>query len=144
MTARTLVRTGPARSAWSSGWWWRGLPDTPRKEGCGSPRHADLVPEAAVQVEVVAARLAPSAVADIGVKRMAVVGRLHTAAGPFDGAELARDARPGFGGTGNRRPVGGTRPRAGGGPRSIGSEQVQREAVSVGEHGDATDRRGLQ
>ena len=108
------------------------------------PRHADFVPEAAVEIDVVAARLARAVVADVGVQRVAVVGRLHAAAGPGDGAEPARDAGPGLGSTGDRRPVGGTRPRALGGSRGVGDEIVQRQAVGVGEHGDPADGRGLQ
>jgi PPOX class probable F420-dependent enzyme len=43
MTARTLARTVPERSAWSCGWWWRKPPGTPHNLE-GGPRagnHAD-------------------------------------------------------------------------------------------------------
>jgi len=39
----------------------------PRSESWASPGHADLIPEAAVEVEVVALRLALAVVADVGV-----------------------------------------------------------------------------
>jgi len=39
----------------------------PRSESWASPGHADLIPEAAVEVEVVALRLARAVVADVGV-----------------------------------------------------------------------------
>src|SRR6266567_508288 len=105
---------------------------------------ADLVPVAAVEVELVAVGLARGAVADVGVQRMAVVGCLRGAAGPLDRAEPAGDARPGLRGAGDGRPVGGTRPGALGGRRAVGGEPVQGETLGVGEDGHTADRGGLQ
>ena len=59
--------------------------------------YADVVPEAAVEVEVVAIGLAGAAVTDIGVEGVAVVGGLQAAAGALDRAELAGDAGAGCG-----------------------------------------------
>ena len=66
------------------------------QESRASPRHADLVPLAAVEIEFVAVSLARAAVADIGVHGMPVIGCLPTTVRSFDGAELARHARPGL------------------------------------------------
>src|SRR6185312_16995772 len=91
---------------------------------------ADFVPVAAVEVDLVAAGLARGVVADVGVQRVAVVGRLRVAAGSLDRAELAgRHARPGRGGADDGRPVGGTGPGAPGGGPAVGREPVQREAL---------------
>src|ERR1700730_7522292 len=70
-------------------------------------RDTDLVPQAAVEVEIVAPGLAGGAVADIGVQRVPVVGELAGAAGPGDRADPARQARAGRGGAGQGRPVRG-------------------------------------
>src|SRR5690348_1652168 len=74
---------------------------------CVLPGDAHLVPQAAVEVEVVAPGLVGSAVADVGVQRMPVVGELTGAAGPGDRADPARQARAGCGGAGHRGPVHG-------------------------------------
>src|SRR5689334_22065761 len=78
-------------------------PVVPGREG--SPGGGDFVPQAAVEVEVVAMRLARDAVADVGVEGMSVVGRLGRAVGALDRAERA--AYPGGGGhrACHRRPV---------------------------------------
>jgi 3-(3-hydroxy-phenyl)propionate hydroxylase len=106
--------------------------------------YLDLGPQAAVEVEVVALGLARSGVADVGVQRVPVVGRLQPAVRPLDGAQLACHARAGLGITGHRWPVQGTRARAPGGRRGVGSEPVQRPAGGVREHGDIADRGGFQ
>src|SRR6266480_7801179 len=105
---------------------------------------ADVVPEAAVEVEVVAVGLAGPAVADVGVKGVAVVGGLQAAAGALDRAELAGDARTGCGAPGYRWPVGSAGPEALGAGRGVGGEPVEGEAVGVGEDVDAADPGGLQ
>src|SRR5215469_6408149 len=83
----------------------RTVPGTlPRGTSVG---HADLIPEAAVEVELVAVRLARAVVADIGVQGVAVVGRLHRVTAPGDRAQPARVAWAGSGHADDRRPVGG-------------------------------------
>src|SRR5690348_3252586 len=89
---------------------------------------ADFVPEAAVEVEIVAPGLARGAVTGVSVQRVAVVGRLRSAAGPPDRAQFARDARLGLRGAGDGRPVGGARPGAPRSRRAVGGEPVQGEA----------------
>jgi 3-(3-hydroxy-phenyl)propionate hydroxylase len=62
--------TAAARSPGLSGAWL---------DGRALSRHLYLGPQAAVEVQVVAPRLARGSVADVGVQRMAVVGRLQAA-----------------------------------------------------------------
>src|SRR5262249_58784470 len=88
-----------------------------------------VVPEAATEVEVVAVVLAGGAVADVGVQRVPVVGRLQRAVGAPDRPDLAGDARACGDRALDRRPVaaaGAVAPRGRGG---IGREQVQREPL---------------
>ena len=84
---------------------------------------ADFVPVAAVEVELVAVGLAQGAVAEVGVQRVAVVGRLLGAARPLDRAEPSGDPGTGRGPAGDRWPVGGTRPGALGAGRVSGANQ---------------------
>src|SRR5947209_683316 len=56
------------------------------------PGDRHVVPEPAVEVEVVAPGLAGSSVADVGVERMPVVGELLRAVGSPDRADPARHA----------------------------------------------------
>src|SRR5215470_9019117 len=82
--------------------------------------HGHLVPEPAVEVEVVAEGLAGDGVADIGVQRVPVVGGLGGAVGPLDRAERADDARACRGGPGRRRPVARADPVTGGPGGGVG------------------------
>src|SRR6266702_7342549 len=59
---------------------------------CASPGDRHLVPQAAVEVEVVALGLAGGGVADVGVQRVPVGGELTGATGPGDRADPARKA----------------------------------------------------
>jgi PAS domain S-box-containing protein len=104
----------------------------------------DLVPEAAVQVQLVAAGLAGRRVANVGVQRVAIVGGLGRAVGPLDRAELAGYPWGGRDRALDRRPVGRTRSvahRLGGGIRR---EPVQREALGVGQHAHPSDLHHFQ
>ena len=93
-------RAGPnRRRAWTAGRSLQRRPPGPLWRG----RY--LIPESAVEVEVVAAGLAGRGVADVGVQRVPVVGELHGAAGPADGADPAGQVRGGRRGAGYRRPV---------------------------------------
>jgi hypothetical protein len=65
-----------------------------------------LVPEPAVEVEVVAAGLSRGAVTDIGVEGVPVVGGLELAVGSADRAEVAGEAWARSWRAGDRRPVG--------------------------------------
>src|ERR1700733_5395874 len=76
------------------------------------PGDGHFVPQAAVEVEVVAPGLAGGAVADVGVQRVPVVGELAGAASAGDRGDLARQALPGRGGAGDRGPVRGAAPVA--------------------------------
>src|SRR5262249_59966503 len=67
--------------------------------------HGHLVPEPAVEVEVVAEGLAGGGVAGVGVQRVPVVSGLGGAVGPLDRAQLAGDARACRGGPDHRCPV---------------------------------------
>src|ERR1700733_1022508 len=81
--------------------WWGGF------GGGWLPGGGHFVPQAAVEVEVVAPGLAGGGVAYVGVQRVAVVGELAGAAGAGDRGDLARQAASGRGGAGHRRPVRG-------------------------------------
>src|ERR1700722_15507316 len=107
-------------------------------------RDTDLVPQAAVEVEVVALGLAGGAVADVGVQRVPVVGELAGAAGPGDRADPARQARAGRGGAGYRGPVRGAAAVALRRGRGIRGERVEGEALGVGQYRRSADRGGLQ
>src|SRR5262249_38524928 len=114
----------------------------------GRPRslvgYADVVPEAAVEVEVVTVGLAGATVADVGVEGVAVVGGLQAAAGALDRDEIAGDVGAGSGAAGERRPVDGARAEAPGTGRGVRDEPVEGEAVGGGEDVDAIDLDGLQ
>lgn len=73
----------------------------------GLAGHDHLVPQAAVDVQVVAVRLPWRRVTDIGVQRMPVVGLLHRAVSPMDRAERAVHARGRRQRSRDRRPVRG-------------------------------------
>ncbi len=96
--------------------------DVLAEAGRALPGRGDLVPVAAVEVELVAAGLARAVVADVGVEGMPVVGRLDGAVGPPERAEPAGHARPGFRGTEDRRPVRGARAGAPRGRRGVGGK----------------------
>jgi putative ABC transport system permease protein len=108
------------------------------------PLGADRVPQAAVEVELVAAGLARAAVADIGIQRMAVVGGLQPAVRSPDHAELAGHARAGLDIAADRRPVHRAFSGAPGGGRGVRDKPVQGQSPRVGQNGDAADRGGLQ
>src|ERR1700759_1162077 len=98
-----------------------------------SAGHCDLVPQTAVEVEVVAAGLAGGGVGDVGVQRVPVVGGLLGSAGADDRAEPARDAGTGGRLSGQRRPVLRADTSAGRAGRGIGGEPVQSQALEVGQ-----------
>ena len=68
-------------------------------------RDGDLVPQPAVEVDVVAVRLPGTAVGDVRVQRVAVVGDLARAVGALDRAELPGYAGSLGGGPDDRGPV---------------------------------------
>src|SRR5258708_27403428 len=100
----SVIRTGAARAQTT----WRR-----RREGwlrcrCALLGGGYVEPEAAVEVDVVAAVLAGVSVADVGVEGVAVVGELGRAVGALDGGDLAGQAGGGGGGgAGDRGPVRG-------------------------------------
>src|SRR5580704_4730496 len=73
----------PRRPTRPAGTWCAGLPGDHPVQGQGAvlPADSHLVPEAAVEVEIVAVGLAGGAVADVGVQRVPVIGELTGAAG---------------------------------------------------------------
>ncbi len=102
------------------------------------------MPQAAVQVQVVAAGLAGGGVTQVGVQGTAVVGGLRGAVRPGDGAEPSGNARTGFRRAGDRGPVGRATAGATGRGRGVGREPVQREALGVGQHGGSVGLSGSQ
>src|SRR6266487_906747 len=100
--------------------WWPG-------RGRPSPGNTDLMPESAVQVEVVAPGLAGGRIADVGVQRMPVVCELLGAVGSPDRANPARHAGAGRDGAGHRGPVRCTASVALGCGGGVGGERVERE-----------------
>src|ERR1700730_6282816 len=93
----------------------------------------DLLPQAAVQVGVVALGLAGGRVADVDVQRLPVVGGRAGAAGPGDRADLAGQTGGGRGGAGYRGPVRGAAAVALRRGRGVRGERGEGEAPRVGQ-----------
>src|SRR5438477_1042254 len=93
--------------------WWPG-------RGRPSLGNTDLMPQPAVEVEVVAPGLAGSGVADVGVQRVPVVSELLRAVASLDRADPAWHAGVGRGGAGHRGPVHGAAAVALGRGRGVG------------------------